>query len=54
MTDFYISYFCDWFVNNNLSIHFGEDKTKTIIFAAKRELAKVSSLDIRYTIHIKQ
>ena len=25
---------CDWFVDNNLSIHFGEDKTKTV-FASK-------------------
>ena len=23
---------CDWFLDNKLSIHFGEDKTKTIIF----------------------
>ena len=22
---------CDWFVDNKLSIHFGEDKTKSII-----------------------
>ena len=26
---------CDWFVNNKLSIHFGEDKTKSILFASK-------------------
>ena len=25
---------CDWFVDNKLSIHFGEDKTKSIFFAA--------------------
>ena len=24
---------CDWFVDNKLSIHFGEDKTKSILFA---------------------
>ena len=23
---------CDWFVANKLSIHFGEDKTKSILF----------------------
>ena len=23
---------CDWFVDNKLSIHFGDDKTKSIIF----------------------
>ena len=26
---------CDWFVDNKLSINFGEDKTKSIIFACK-------------------
>ena len=24
---------CDWFVDNKFSIHFGEDKTKSILFA---------------------
>ena len=27
---------CDWFVDNKLSIHFGEDKTKSILFASQR------------------
>ena len=27
---------CEWFVDNRLSIHFGEDKTKSILFASKR------------------
>ena len=27
---------CDWFVDNKLSIHFGEDKTKSILLASKR------------------
>ena len=26
---------CDWFVDNKLSIHFGKDKTKSILFAFK-------------------
>ena len=26
---------CDCFVDNKLSIHFGEDKTKSILFASK-------------------
>ena len=26
---------CDWFVNNRLSIHLGEDKTKSILFVLK-------------------
>ena len=26
---------CDWFVDNKLSIRFGDDKTKQIIFVSK-------------------
>ena len=26
---------CDWFVDNKLSIHFGEDKTKSMLFGRK-------------------
>ena len=26
---------CGWFVDNKLSIHFGEDKTKSILVASK-------------------
>ena len=29
---------CDWFVDNKLSIHFGEDKTKSILFGTKHKL----------------
>ena len=46
---------CDWFVNNNLSIHFGEDKTKSILFCSKPNLKLVEQLDIRHKeIKIKQ
>ena len=46
---------CDWFVNNALSIHLGEDKTKCILFGTKQKLNKTVSLDIRYyTMQIKQ
>ena len=46
---------CDWFVVNKLSIHFGEDKTKYILFDTKYRLNKVSSLDFKYgEIHVKQ
>ena len=46
---------CDWFVDNKLSIHFGEDKTKCILFGTKQRLNKVSSFEIKYgEIHIKQ
>ena len=46
---------CDWFVDNNLSIHFGEDKTKSILFSSKRNLKLVEELDIKHKeIKIKQ
>ena len=46
---------CDWFVDNKLGIHLGEDKTECILFGTKHRLNKVSSLDIKYDeIHIKQ
>ena len=28
----------DWFVDNKFSIHFGEDKTKSILFASKLKI----------------
>ena len=33
---------CGWFVDNKLSVHFGEDKLKSILFASKlkREIPK--------------
>ena len=37
---------CEWFVDNRLSIHFGEDKTKSILFASKRKIKKVPKLKI--------
>ena len=39
---------CDWFVDNKLSIHFGEDKTKSIRFASKRRAKNIRQLDIKY------
>ena len=46
---------CDWFVDNKLSIHFGEDKTKCILFGTKKQLEKDNNLNIRYpTVRIKQ
>ena len=29
---------CRWFIDNKLSIHFGEDKTKSILFSKARDL----------------
>ena len=46
---------CDWFVENKLSIHFGDDKTKSILFVNKYKLKKTEKLDITYNdIEIKQ
>ena len=46
---------CEWFVDNRLSIHFGEDKTKFILFASKCRIKKVPKLKINYkNIQIKQ
>ena len=36
----------DWFVDNKLSIHFGEDNTKSILFASKRRSKNVRPLSI--------
>ena len=46
---------CEWFLDNKLSIHFGEDKTKSILFGSKRKLRKVGQINITYQgIDIKQ
>ena len=46
---------CNWFVDNKLSIHFGEDKTKSIIFASKRRAKNIRQLNIKYeNINVKQ
>ena len=46
---------CEWFVDNRLSIDFGEDKTKSILFASKRKIKRVPKLKIKYkNIQIKQ
>ena len=46
---------CDWFVDNKLSIHFGEDKTKSILFRKTNKHSGNKKLDIRRgDIKIKQ
>ena len=40
------SLICDWLVDNKLSIHLGEDKTKSILFSSKRKVKKASPLNI--------
>ena len=43
---------CQWFIDNNLSVHFGEDKTKSILFSKRRGLKEI---DISFAGHsIKQ
>ena len=45
---------CDWFVDNNLAIHFSEDKTKSILFASKWGAKNIRQLNIKYKdINIK-
>ena len=45
----------DWFVDNKLSIHFGDDKTKSVLFTTKRKAKNIRKLNIRYKeINIKQ
>ena len=44
----YFSRVCHWFVDNKLSIHFGQDKTKSILFDTKHKLWNAKSLNIVY------
>ena len=39
---------CDWFVDNKLSIHFGDDKAKSIFFVSNRRAKNICKLNIRY------
>ena len=39
---------CDWFADNKLSIHFEEDKTKSILTSTKTRKRKIGTLDIQY------
>ena len=44
-----------WFVDSKLSVHFGEDKNKSILFASKCKIKKLQKLEIMYNnIRIKQ
>ena len=42
------SILCDWFVDNRLSINFGEDKRKSILFGSKYKIKKSKPLNIQY------
>ena len=41
---------CEWFLDNKLTIDFGQDKTKSILFGTKRKLRKTDKLNITYQI----
>ena len=46
---------CDWFADNKLSLHFGEDKTKSILFTSKFKKKNAKKLPIKYgDIQVKQ
>ena len=39
---------CEWFIDNELSIHFDEEKTKSILFGTKWHLKNQTDLNIKY------
>ena len=39
---------CEWFVDDRLSFHFGEDQAKSILFISKRKIKRVPKLKIKY------
>ena len=46
---------CHWFVDNKLSTHFGEDKTKSILFAPLNKCKKLCKVNISYdSLKVKQ
>ena len=46
---------CDWFVDNKLSVNFGQEKAKSILFGTKHNLRNAKPLNIVYNgTEIKQ
>ena len=41
---------CGWLVDNKLSIHFGEDKAKSILLGSKHKIKNSTSLNIQYNV----
>ena len=39
---------CSWFADNKLSLHFGKNQTKSIVFGTKHKLRNAKALDIVY------
>ena len=47
---------CDWFVDNILNIHFGDDKPKSNLFTSKRDTKKVPKfqrMKIKFSVVLK-
>ena len=45
----------DWFADDNPSVHFGEDKIKSILFSLKHSSKSIGQIDISYKdVKIKQ
>ena len=42
------SMLCDCFVDNKVNIHFGEDKTRLILFGSKHKIKNLKPLNIQY------
>ena len=43
---------CDWFVDNKLSIHFGEDNTKSILFTGKNLPRPTTSISLEAALRL--
>ena len=39
---------CDWFVDDKLSVHIGQERTKSILFGTKLTLRNAKALNIVY------
>ena len=44
----YFESICDWFADNKLGIHFGDDKIKSILSATEFNIKNVRNLNIKY------
>ena len=42
------SILCDWSIDNKLSIHLGEDETKSILFGSKLNINRAEPLNLVY------
>ena len=41
---------CQWFIDNKLSVHFGKDKTKSILFSKTRGLKEINISFVGHSI----